>query len=234
MASFDLLILIVYITFMVYVLYKARRSVIEAKIARREEARAGKVMVIPKQEILNQELERQLVPLNLSDRIQLSLGNRIIVEGDRLDRLTLTIANRTTTYAIYINWQESTLTDLRSQSRSLARITPNQGLSQATSMVPPAQRFRESLTVWTGDRPLPLLEPFALMGKVGTTPEGEVACKVVLSLSIGLKAVGNSKASHFLAVSCPIEFRAPSLEDMGQGNGSSNGDLQKLMQALSR
>lgn len=232
MASFDLLILIVYVTCMVYVLYKARQSVIDAKIARREEARAGKVLVIPNQEILNQELERQLLPLNLSDRIQLSLGNRIIVEGDRLDRLSLTIANRTTTYAIYLNWQESTLTDLRSQSRSLARITPNQGLSQTTSMVPPAQRFRESVTVWTGDRPLPLLEPFSLMGKVATTPEGDVACTIVLSLSIGLKAVSNSKASHFLAVSCPIEFRAPSLEDMG--NGGSNGDIQKLMQALSR
>lgn len=155
MASFDFLILIVYITLMVYVLYRARQSVLEERISRREEARAGKVLVVPQQDILNAELERQLTPLNLGDRVNINLGGQMIVEGDRLDRLSIAIQNRTSTYAVFINWRESTLTDLRSQSRSLARISPNEGLSQNISMVPPQQQFRESLTVWTGDRPSP-------------------------------------------------------------------------------
>lgn len=232
MASFDFLILIVYITLMVYVLYRARQSVLEERISRREEARAGKVLVLPKQDILNAELERQLEPLNLSDRLQINLGGQMIVEGDRLDRLSISIQNRTTTYAVFINWSESTLTDLRSQSRSLARISPNEGLSQNISMVPPQQQFRESLTVWTGDRPLPLLEPFALMGKIDMTPEGEKACAIVLSLSVGLKAVSNSQANHFIAVSCPIEFHAPSLDEI-QGGGKGT-DLQAILQSLNR
>ncbi len=233
MASFDFLILIVYITLMVYVLYRARQSVLDERVSRREEARAGKVMVVPQQDILNAELVRQLEPLNLSDRIQIDLGGSIITEGDRLDRLSLSIQNRTSTYAVFIKWSESTLTDLRSQSRSLARISPNEGLSQNISMVPPQQQFRESLTVWTGDRPLPLLEPVALMSKVDKTPEGEKACAIVLSLSVGLKAVSNSQAKHFIAVSCPIEFRAPSLDEIN-GGGGKGADLQALLQALNR
>ncbi len=234
MASFDFLILIVYITLMVYVLYRARQSVLDDRVSRREEARAGKVLVFPRQEILSEELERQLDPLNLSTRIKINLGGPILTEGDRLDRLNVSIENRTTTYAVYINWSESTLTDLRSQSRSLARISPNEGLSQNISMVPPQQQFRENLTVWTGDRPLPLLEPFALMSKVDITPEGEKACAIVLSLSIGLKAVSNSQANHFIAVSCPIEFRAPSLDDIHGGGGGKGADLQALLQGLNR
>ena len=234
MASFDFLILIVYITLMVYVLYRARQSVLDERVSRREEARAGKVLVVPQQDILNAELEQQLEPLNLSDRIQINLGGSIITEGDRLDRLSISIQNRTSTYAVYVKWSESTLTDLRSQSRSLARISPNEGLSQQTSMVPPQQQFRENLTVWTGDRPLPLLEPFALMGKVDLTPEGEKACAIVLSLSLVLKAVSKSQANHFIAVSCPIEFRAPSLDDIHGGGGGKAADLQALLQGLNR
>lgn len=231
MASFDFLILIVYITLMIYIIYRARQSVLEAKASKQQEARAGKVLMVPQQEQLAQELERQLSPLNLSGRIQLNLGGRMVIEGDRLDRLSLTIENRTTTYAIYINWKESTLTDLRSQSRSLARITPNEGLSQANSMVPPQQKFQEGLTVWTGDRPLSLIDPFTLMAKVSTTPEDEVACTIVLSLSIILKAVSNSSANHFLAVSCPIEFRPPTMADI-RGKGGRN--MADLLESMSR
>lgn len=231
MAPFDLLILIVYVTFMVYVLYRARQSVIDQKLAQRKQARAGKVLVTLGQDALTQDLERQLATLNLSDRIQLTLDNRMVVGGDCLDRFTLTIKNRTTTYAAYINWQESSLTDLRGQSRSLARITPNEGLSRSTTMVAPGQQFRESLTVWTGDRPLNLVDAAFLMGRVTAVREGEVACKISLSLSIGLKAVGNFQANHFLAVSCPIEFRNPTLDDI-QGKNSNNADLAKLLQSM--
>lgn len=71
------------------------------------------------------------------------------------------------------------------------------------------------------------------MGKVEMTPEGEKACAIVLSLSVGLKAVSNSQANHFIAVSCPIEFRAPSLDDL-QGGSSKGADLQALLQGLNR
>jgi len=233
MASFDFLVLIVYVTLMVYVIYRARQSVLEDRITRREEARAGKVLVVPQQDTLNEELEQQLIPLNLSDRIQIDLGGPILIGGDQLDRLSISVRNNTTTYAVFVNWRESSLTDLRKQSRSLARISPNEGLSQSISMVPPQQQFRESLTVWTGDRPLSLLEPFALMGKVELAEEGETACEIILSLSIGLKAVSNSQANHFIAVSCPIEFRAPSLDDI-QGKTSKNADLEALLQGLNR
>ncbi len=212
MTSLDVLIVILYVTFAVYVIYRARQSLLAQKAANRAKASAGLVIVKPEQKALDEALERQLGPIALQNAVKIKVNGGIAFE-DTVELLSLTIDNQSTTYAVYVNWKESWLTNARSQSRSIARLTPNEGASQSTSMIPPERTLKESFTVMTseGAQPLPetmVLHPMRQAGKK------DPKSSVLLSLSVQLRAVSQYNQNHLLALSCPINFAIPNEEEL--------------------
>ncbi len=214
MASLEVLIVIIYVTFAVYVLYRARKSYLADKAARRAKAKAGLIYITPDQEGLNKALDEQLAPLALKDYLDITLSSGITAD-DKVNLLSLKIDNRSTTYAVYLNWKESWLTNARNQSRSIARITPSDGsFSQDASMVPPGRSLQEFFSVLTAEGPQPLPEALALHILRQEGKADNPSAKVLLSLSIQLKSVSQFSRNHLIAVSCPITLRLPSDDEV--------------------
>jgi hypothetical protein len=209
MTSLDVLIVILYVTFAVYVTYQARQSFLAGKEAKLVEAKAGLIMVRPDQAALDRGLDEQLGPIALKGAISIKLNSGINPD-DKTDLLALTIENRSNTYAIYINWKDSWLTNSQGRSRSIARITPNEGISQNSSMIPPERQLKEIFTVMGQDGAQPLQEALMLhrMRQIGLQKDPKSS--ILLSLSIQLRAVSQFNQNHLIAVSCPIEFSLPS------------------------
>lgn len=212
MTSLDVLIVILYVTFAVYVIYRARQSLLAQKAANRAKASAGLVIVKPDQQALDDALERQLGPIALQNAVKIKVNGGIAFE-DTVALLSLTIENESTTYAVYINWKESWLTNSRGQSRSIARLTPNEGASQSTSMIPPERMLKEAFTVMTSEGAQPLPEAMVLHSM---RQEGKKSptSSVLLSLSVQLRAVSQYNQNHLLALSCPISFTIPTEEEL--------------------
>ncbi|NJR70015.1 MAG: hypothetical protein HC771_16240 [Synechococcales cyanobacterium CRU_2_2] len=208
MTSLDVLIVVLYVTFAVYVSYRARQSFLAGKEAKRVQERAGLIVVRPDQVALDRGLEEQLGPIALQGFISIKLSSGIALDNT-LDLLSLTLENRSSTYAVYINWKESWLTNGQGRSRSIARITPNEGISQNHSMIPPERTLKEVFTVMSDKGPQPLQEALILHPLRQSGAKKDPKSSVLLSLSIQLKAVSQFSQSHLLAVSCPIEFSLP-------------------------
>lgn len=209
MAPLDVLIVILYVTFAIYVMYQARRSYLLKKAASRAKAKQGLILLEPDQAALDRGLEDQLAPLALKGFLDLKLSDGIYLDN-MLNILSITIENRSTTYAVYMNWKESWLTNSSKQSRSIARLTPNEGISQNASMVPPEQVIKEAFTIMTPDGiPQPIPEAVKLHLLRQANQSKNPSAQVLLSLSIQLRSVSQYSKNHLIAVSCPITFKIP-------------------------
>ncbi|NJM57290.1 MAG: hypothetical protein HC857_07425 [Synechococcales cyanobacterium RU_4_20] len=89
MTSLDVLIVVLYVTFAVYVSYRARQSFLAGKEAKRVQERAGLIVVRPDQVALDRGLEEQLGPIALQGFISIKLSSGIALDNT-LDLLSLT------------------------------------------------------------------------------------------------------------------------------------------------
>lgn len=210
MNTFSLLVLIVYVTIMVYVVYKARESVVEEQEKRQQEALAGKIVVTLDGAKLQGDLDRQIEELDLKGAISIKIPQDPVVDVTQFAALPLEMDNQTSTYAIYVDWQQSSLTTLNGSAQELACLTPHLGQSQSPSLLPPNEKLREVfLIATTEDEVIPLVPPeiLILLSK-------KVPCEIFLRLVLKFQEVGRYQNAYLVVVSCPCRFRLPTLQDL--------------------
>ncbi len=247
-STLNLLILILYLTVLVYVVYKARETVIEGKVKEAAKKLEGKFVVEADSAYIRQELDRHLIPLDLEGAIKLELGRSFMTDLDNLVQLPLTLDNFTTTYAVYVDWKESALTTIgRNSARPIACIGANRVLTQTPSLIPPQDRLVEFFTLQQ-DEISPIVDPGVVAillkafkergkdkdkdkdkGKDKDSKEGkerfdEMTYEFWLRLAIRLRGVNTNSLNHFIAVTFPYRIRQATLQDIK----SNISDIKKL------
>ncbi|WP_017714015.1 hypothetical protein [Prochlorothrix hollandica] len=213
MNTFSLLVLIVYITIMVYVVYKARESVVEEKQKRQEADLDGKVVLTIEVEKLQAALDSQVEDLNLRGEMTLAIPQAPLITLGGLNTLPLYVENRTRTYALFVEWQQSSLTNLNGQAQALACLTPNLGQSQSPSLVPPEGKLQETFRVATADGELqPLVDQELLWVMLNK----KIPCQLSLRFLLRLQEVGRYQNSYTVVVSCPCSFRMATVQDLAK------------------
>jgi hypothetical protein len=218
MKTIDLLILIIYVTLMVYVAYQARENIIEDKKTGQKQLLAGKIVVEPDRVELAKALKEQLEPLNLDEYIEASLGNPLVLDATAFGILSLTLRNESQTYAVLVDWANSTLTNLTGQANSLALVNLATGLTQAPSLVPPREILQESFTIaqQPGEGGLsPLVDPGSLLKRLTDKDKPIETIIIRLRLVLKLQPVSNyASQGHLLAISCPYRIRLAKTMDL--------------------
>lgn len=211
MNTFSLLVLIIYVTIMVYVVYKARESVVEEQEKRQQEALAGKLVLNLEQAKLQADLDRQIEELDLKGAISIQIPQSPLIDIGQFAALPLAMENQTSTYAVYVDWKQSSLTTLQGAAQELACLTPNLGQSQSPSLLPPNDKLRETFRIATADGEiLPLVPPEQLLKQLLERKP----CEIILRLVLKLQEVGRYQNSYLVVVSCPLRFRLPTLQDL--------------------
>jgi hypothetical protein len=218
MKTIDLLILIIYVTLMVYVAYQARENIIDEKKTGLKQLLAGKIVVEPDRVELAKALKEQLEPLNLDEYIEASLGNPQVLDANTFGVLSLTLRNESQTYAVLVEWANSTLTNLTGQANSLALINMATGLTQSPSLVPPREILQESFTIAQqaeDGKLLPLVDPGSLLKRLTDKDKPIENVIIRLRLILKLQPVSNyATQGHLLAISCPYRIRLAKPLDM--------------------
>jgi len=211
LSTFSLLVLIVYITIMVYVVYKARESVVEAEQQQQQQQLEGKVILTIAQEDLQTKLDEQIRDLNLVGTIAIQVPRDPVVNLRDFTTLPLVMVNNTTTYGIWVEWERSFLTTLGGQAQQLACLTPNLGQSQSPSLVPPGGQLVENFRSATLDGQVqPLVPPDLLLKLL----DKGAPCQLSLQLVLRLQETGRFQNSYTVIVACPCSFRLPTLQDL--------------------
>ncbi|MEY2976702.1 MAG: hypothetical protein ACO3NK_12305 [Prochlorotrichaceae cyanobacterium] len=211
MAAFSILVLIVYLTIAFYVVYRARESLIDEKRKQQAAIVSGKAVIKPLVSDLDKILNAQLEPLGLKGAITVNLGKEKCVVVDQLKQWSITIENKTTTYALFVDWQNSSLTNLQGQARSLACLTPNQGASQSSSLTPPLDKLQENFVIFSKSEDLP---GFVDSGALFKLLKDEKPCQLSLRLVLRLQEVGRYTNSYNLFLNCVFQFRNATLADV--------------------
>jgi hypothetical protein len=218
MKTIDLLILIIYVTLMVYVAYQARENIIDEKKTGIKQLLAGKIVVEPDRVELAKALKEQLEPLNLDEYIEASLGNPLVIDANAFGILSLTLRNESQTYAVLVEWANSTLTNLTGQANSLALVNLATGLTQSPSLVPPREILQESFTIaqQLDDGGLsPLIDPGSLLKRLTDKDKPIDSVVIRLRLVLKLQPVSNyATQGHLLAISCPYRIRLAKPTDL--------------------
>jgi hypothetical protein len=218
MKTIDLLILIIYVTLMVYVAYQARENIIEDKKTGQKQLLAGKIVVEPDRAEMAKALKEQLEPLNLDEYIEASLGNPLVIDANAFGALSLILRNESQTYAVLVDWANSTLTNLTGQANSLALLNLTTGLTQAPSLVPPREILQESFTIaqQPGEGGLaPLVDPGSLLKRLTDKDKPIEHVMIRLRLVLKLQPVSNyASQGHLLAISCPYRIRLAKTMDL--------------------
>lgn len=211
MATFSVLVLIVYLTIAFYVVYRARQTLIEEKQLKQAAIVVGKAVVKPLSDDLDKMINSQLEPLGLKGAIGVSLGREQVVDVDKLIQWPVKIENRTTTYALFVEWDKSSLTNLQGQARTLACVTPNQGQSQLPSLTPPSDKLQENFTIFSQpESPVPFI-PSVVLFKLA---KEQKACNLSLRLVLRLQEVGLYTNQYTLVLACGFQFRIATLEEV--------------------
>lgn len=211
MGTFSLLVLIVYVTIALYVVYMARENYVQDKAKKDKDLVLDKLVVKPLVDDLNQSLETQLSSLNLDNCIKVDLGNEKVMEVDKINQWGIKLENKTNTYAIFVDWKTSTLTNLDGQNQTLACVTPNEGSSQSPSLVPPLEKLDEKFTIFTpNNEALPFVKGEVVFKRL----DEEKPCTISLRLFLRLQEVGRNTNSYTLVLTCPFRFRKPSLQEV--------------------
>ncbi|MFZ9739060.1 MAG: hypothetical protein ACO3EZ_13725 [Prochlorotrichaceae cyanobacterium] len=211
MAAFSILVLIVYLTIAFYVVYRARESLIDEKRQQQAAIVSGKAVIKPLVSDLEKILSAQLEPLGLKGAITVNLGKEKCIVVDQLKQWSITIENKTTTYALFVDWQSSSLTNLQGQARSLACLTPNQGASQSSSLTPPLDKLQENFVIFSKSEELP---SFVESGALFKLLREEKPCQLSLRLVLRLQEVGRYTNSYNLVLTCVFQFRNATLADV--------------------
>ncbi|MGA7934629.1 MAG: hypothetical protein WCA35_13865 [Kovacikia sp.] len=95
-------------------------------------------------------LKRYLSEHKLDNVIGISFGFGKRYEFNKLDRVPITISNKSNNYSIYVDWDYSTFTDLENRARRVARLAPGTTLdlfqNQVFSTVAPNTTLKETIT----------------------------------------------------------------------------------------
>lgn len=135
MTQVDLLILAIYIICVAYVINQAIQS-LDARF--NVQVNQGEI----KQQITDQALQEIL-------EIKFKLEERY-TKADQLQKLAVSIDNKSQQYSIYIDWDHSSLTDFEGRSRRVIRLmpglTPDLFQPQAFSVIAPGKTLKEAVT----------------------------------------------------------------------------------------
>ena len=211
MAAFSVLVLIVYLTIAFYVVYRARESLIDEKRQKQEAMVSGKAVIKPLTTDLEKLLNAQLEPLGLKGAILVHLGKEQCIEVDKLKQWSIVVENKTTTYALFVDWKSSSLTNLQGQARELGCLTPNRGVSQSSSLTPPLDKLQESFVIFTNTDDIPA---FVQSGPLFKLLKDQKPCQLSLRLMLRLQEVGRFTNTYNLVLSCTFQFRSATLEDV--------------------
>ena len=211
MAAFSVLVLIVYLTIAFYVVYRARESLIDEKRQQQEAMVSGKAVIKPLTSDLDKILSSQLEPLGLKGSILINLGKEKCMEMNSLKQWPIVVENKTTTYALFVDWKSSSLTNLQGQARELACLTPNRGVSQSSSLTPPLDKLQENFVIFSNTDEIPPFVEGALLLKL---LKQEKPCQLSLRLVLRLQEIGRFTNTYNLVLSCIFQFRSATLEDV--------------------
>jgi hypothetical protein len=137
MTELDFVLLTVYLLCVTYVLYQIVDSFNDEFSIRLEE----------------DDLKQQLANYNLTEILGVSFKFDTHYEFEkpesRLDRLAISINNKSQGYPIYIDWDYCSLTDLDEKSRRVTRILPGNTLDlfqdQVFSVIAPSKTLKEAI-----------------------------------------------------------------------------------------
>ncbi len=134
MTEIDLLVLVVYFLWVTSVLYQALSSLEEQVVLQ-----------------LNREfLARQLQNYELGDRIEIKFKLKKSYQLNKLHDLELEIKNKSDRQTLYLDWDASSLTDLKKRSQRIIRLTPGSSFeilhAQVSSAIAPTETFAEKFT----------------------------------------------------------------------------------------
>jgi hypothetical protein len=95
-------------------------------------------------------LKEDLTKIDLQDVIAIGFRFDKQYEFDKLKQLSIKVTNKSKTHAIYVDWDNSTLTDLRGRSRRVTRVVPGNTLDlfqeQVSSAIAPDTSLGETIT----------------------------------------------------------------------------------------
>jgi hypothetical protein len=134
MDSRNLFILVVYCISVAYVIYRMIKEI-------------DKLVVIElNRDLLAQQLEAQ----ELQGLVDIKFKFEEQYQLEDLQKLQLSIDNKSPDYSLYVNWDQSALIDFEGRSRRVIRLPPGMTLDllqpQVFSVIAPSQSLRETLT----------------------------------------------------------------------------------------
>jgi hypothetical protein len=95
------------------------------------------------------ELDQQLDDFKLKDTIEVKFKFDARYEFHKLDKLAITVVNKSKEFPVYVDWDYSSLTDLDGRSRRVARLVPGNTLDlfqhQVFSVIAPTRSLQEQI-----------------------------------------------------------------------------------------
>ncbi|MCW6036368.1 hypothetical protein K4A83_08805 [Spirulina subsalsa FACHB-351] len=162
------------------------------------------------QEALKTDLERQ----NLQDLVEIESKFDDLYKPEQLKAIALTIKNKCPKETLFINWERSTLNDLKGESRRVIRMVPGMKVDlsqpQVFGLVAPGQTLKEKITAESclkpkGDGSLELTKPlFKSDGLLKAAKKGDrVTLRLILEFSQPTVGVYNTSLHP---ISCQFKF----------------------------
>lgn len=134
MSNWDVIILAIYLTCVVYVFYQAIDSL------------EDQVTI----QLARQILQDQLAQNKLTDLVQINFALKPFYGFDPLQDLSIMVQNLAEEAPLYVDWDRSTLSDFKGRSRRVIRIPAGMPLdlfpAQVFSVIGPGQTLNERIT----------------------------------------------------------------------------------------
>jgi hypothetical protein len=137
MSQLDVVILFIYLITVTIILMRVFKSFDDVY----------KIEVVPEPH----SIEDQLQEKNIQDLVGVKFDFENRYEFNKLETLSVSVTNKSQQHSIYVNWDDSSLTDFMGKSRRVVRVTPP-GLSvdlfqpQAPSVIAPDRTLKEKIT----------------------------------------------------------------------------------------
>jgi hypothetical protein len=132
--TYDPIILIIYITIVAYVINRMILNFNDEYKVKLDE------------DLFKEEVAK----LNLQDTIGVGFNFDKQYEFDKLKQLKIKITNKSSTHALHVDWDESTITDFRGRSRRVTRVVPGNTIDlfqeQVSSAIAPGTSLSEIIT----------------------------------------------------------------------------------------